>query len=229
MDRTRGYQDAFDALFARGREAVLSGSHYRDTPPVDGGRWGLSVVFVPDAEAMQRLAAVTDEALSFAGLRHWPTGAPDAIHFTVRAIEARRNAIDDALIARCAAALARATDATPVQLRLAGLTLSPSGVMACAYPTDDAADRFAERLGRELGDDGWFEAAFHRDIWYATLMHFTGDLANPAGLVEWVAERRQMDLGVTTAEKAELVAFRYTGRHMSRVAVKENTPATSSL
>jgi MFS family permease len=195
------------------------------------GAAAMGLRFVPDAEATVRLAAVTDEALSLAGPRHWPTGAPDAVHFRVRAIEARRNVIPDhdALVARCAAALARATDATPVRLRLAGLTLTPSGVMACAYPADDAADRFAARLGRELGDDGWFEAAFHRDVWYATVVHFTGDLADPAGLVRWVAERRQLDLGPATAGNAELIAFRYTGRHMTRVALTQNAPATSSL
>jgi hypothetical protein len=93
--------------------------------------------------------------------------------------------------------------------------------MACAYPTDDAADRFADRLKRELGDDGWFEATFHRDIWYATLVHFTADLSDPAGLVEWVAERRQLDLGIAILKKAELIAFQYTGRHMSSQAFAE--------
>lgn len=82
MDRTRrppgagreaataGYAAAFDRLFERGRSAVLSGAHYRDTPPVDGGRWGLSVVFLPDPAAMDRLAAITAEAMSHAGPEH---------------------------------------------------------------------------------------------------------------------------------------------------------------
>jgi hypothetical protein len=89
--------------------------------------------------------------------------------------------------------------------------------MACAYPTDDAADQFADRLEQEIGDDGWFEATFHRDIWYATLVHFTGELADPEKLVQWVADRRQLDLGIATLNTAEVTAFRYTGRHMTRV------------
>jgi hypothetical protein len=191
------------------------------------------VVFCPDAEATQRLAEVSEEALTVAGPRHWPTGASDAVHFTVRAIEAHRNAIpdDDPVLTRCAAALNRASTAQPVRLQLVGLTLTPSGVMVCAYPTDGAADEFARRLGDELGDDGWFEAALHRDIWYATLVHFTGELADPAGLVQWVAERRQLDLGVVDAATAELVAFRYTGRHMTRVDVsrrRQKGPPISS-
>src|SRR5581483_2064363 len=181
------YAAVFDRLFGQGRSAVLSGAHYRDTPPVDGGRWGLSVVFLPDSDAMDRLAALTAEAMDIAGGEHWPTGAPHAVHFTVRAIQVHRCAVqpDDPLEFRCAAALRRAAaGARPVRLRLAGLTLTPSGVMACAVPKDGAADAFAARLGDELGDDGWFEAQFHRDIWYATLLHFTSDIADRQGLVD---------------------------------------------
>jgi hypothetical protein len=214
-----GYAVAFDRLFEQGSGAVRSGAHYRDTPPVDGGRWGLSVVFLPDAHAVDRLAAVTAEAMSIAGSRHWPTGAPQAVHFTVRAIEAHRSQVapNDPLAGRCAEALYRAaTDARPVRLRLSGLTLTPSGVMVCALPEDDSANEFAGRLGAELGADGWFEDRYHRDIWYATLVHFTGDLDDPRGLVDWVGARRQLDLGVTHADEAALLRFRYDGRQPVR-------------
>jgi hypothetical protein len=210
---------AFDRLFEQGRSAVLSGGHYQDTPPVDGGRWGLSVVLLPDTVAMGRLAATTAEAMSLAGDEHWPTGAPHAVHFTVRAIEAHRSVVppDDPLVSRCTAALHRAAvGARPARLRLAGLTLTPSGVMVCAYPEDDAADVFASRLGNELGDDGWFEAHYHRDIWYATLLHFAGEIRDRQGLVDWVAARRRLDLGVTRADGAELLRFRYDGRQPVR-------------
>jgi hypothetical protein len=213
------YAAAFDRLFEQGSGAVLSGAHYRDTPPVDGGRWGLSVVFLPDTHATDRLAAVTAEAMRIAGSRHWPTGAPQAAHFTVRAIQVHRSQVapNDPLEGRCAAALHRAaTGARPVRLRLSGLTLTPSGVMVCAVPQDIAANDYAGRLRAELGADGWFEDQYHRDIWYATLVHFTGDLDDPQGLVDWVAARRHLDLGVTHADEAELLRFRYNGRQPVR-------------
>jgi hypothetical protein len=226
----------FDRLFEQGRGAVLSGAHYRDTPPVDGGRWGLSVVFVPDAACMESLATVTADVMDLTGSEHWPTGAPEAVHFTVRAIQVHRSAVpaDDPLVSRCAAALGRAAaGARPVRLRLAGLTLTPSGVMACAFPQDDAADEFARRLGVELGPDGWFEADYHRDIWYATLVHFTGELRNPHRLVDWVASRRRLNLGCAVVSEAELLWFRYNGRQPVRVGLARaalgGTPADQPL
>ncbi|MBF9131347.1 hypothetical protein I0C86_20615 [Plantactinospora sp. S1510] len=94
--------------------------------------------------------------MSVAGSGHWPTGAPQAVHFTVRAIEAYRPdlSVDHPLVVRCAAALHRAAQMSrPVRLQLRGLTLTPSGIMACGYPVDTAADDFAARLGVELGAD----------------------------------------------------------------------------
>ena len=105
----------------------------------------------------------------------------------------------------------------PARFRFAGLTLTPSGVMACAYPADGAADGLARRLRHELGDDGWFEANFHRDIWYATLVHFAADLVDPAALVAWVADRRDLDLGPVVVDEVELLRFDYDGRQPVRV------------
>jgi hypothetical protein len=141
------------------------------------------------------------------------------VHFTVRAIQAHRAVVpeNDPLVLRCAAALRRAASrARTVVLRLDGLTLTPSGVMACAYPVDRAADEFAARLGEELGDDGWFEADFNRDIWYATLVHFTGPLDDPAALVDWVSARRDLDAGDGVVEEAELLRFQFDGRQPVR-------------
>ncbi len=217
-----GYAAAFDRLFERGREAILAGTHYCDTPPVDGGRWGLSVVLQPDTACTARLAAVTAEALAIAGVGHWPTGAPEAVHFTVRAIQAHRAVVqeNDPLVVRCAAALERAASRSrPIRLRLSGLTLTPSGVMASAYPVDSAANDFAERLGEELGEDGWFEADFERNIWYATLVHFTGPLGNPTKLVDWVTAQRDLDLGEAAISEAELLRFQFNGHQPVRVAL----------
>lgn len=189
---------------------------------MEGGRWGLSVAFVPDTQAMERISAVTAEAMRLAGPGHWPTGAVEAVHFTVRAIQEHRRAVpaDDPLERRCRAALYRAAARSqPIRLRLSGLTLTPSGVMLCAFPEDYAARHFADRLGQELGTDGWFEAEFQRDIWYATLVHFTEEIRDPAGLVDWVAARRGLNLGEIAVKEPQLLRFRYNGRQPVRVEV----------
>ncbi|MER7277529.1 hypothetical protein ABT369_24110 [Dactylosporangium sp. NPDC000244] len=214
----------FDRLFSRGRDAVTNGAHFADVCPVEGGRWGMSAALVPDGPVADRLAHVAAELAQLAGPGHWPTGAQDAIHLTVRAIEVHRPELSgaDPLVARCAAALARAAaGARRVRFRLDGVTLTPSGVMACAYPLDDAADDFADRLGLELGEDGWFEAAYRRDIWYATLLHFAAEVSDPAELVEWVSQRRSMQLGVVELDGAELLTFRYNGRQPVRLALAQ--------
>ncbi|BCJ38495.1 hypothetical protein Athai_59980 [Actinocatenispora thailandica] len=211
------YADSFDRLFDRGREAVLAGSHYRDTPPVDGGRWGISVVLLPDSDCAERLDATTAAALSVAGT-HWPTGARRSLHVTVRALEAHRSHLpdDDPGVARYRAAMrAAAAGCRPARLAFRGLTLTPSGVMACAFPVDAAADEFAVALGDALGPDGWFEADVTRDIWYATIVHFTGPIADPSALVDWVAARRDLDLGTAHCAQATLLRWCHTGTHLA--------------
>ena len=145
---------------------------------------------------------------------HWPTGTAGVAHFTVRALEAHRSAIpdDDPSVARYAAALrCAASRSRPARLRINGLTLTPSGVMACAYPDDPAAGEFAARLAGELGEDAWFEADYNREIWYSVLVHFTGPLTNPPALVDWVGARRDLDLGGTHVGAAELCRWRFNG------------------
>lgn len=84
--------------------------------------------------------------------------------------------------------------------------------MLCAYPVDSAAREFAARLEAELGPNSWFEQNFDRTIWYSTLVHFTGPIPDPAGLVDWVATRRDLDVGEVTMRRADLVRFRFNGR-----------------
>ena len=55
-----------------------------------------------------------------------------------------------------------------------------------------------------------------RDIWYATLVHFTGEIRDRQGLVDWVAARRRLDLGVARIDETELLRFRYDGRQPVR-------------
>jgi hypothetical protein len=198
--------DIFDRLFRDSRPAVLAGRHLRETPPVEGGpRFGLSVVLRPDPDTAKRLQEVGAEAQTAAGGGHWPSGDADLVHFTVRTLETHRATVagDDPALSRYVTALRR-SGRGPIRLRLTGLTLTTTGVMACATPADDAADGFAWTLAEELGADGWFEAGLRRDIWYAMLLHFAGPLRSPRRLIDWVTARRRLDLGETTIVAAEI-------------------------
>jgi hypothetical protein len=218
------YAQVFDQLFQRGREAVLADRHERDHPPVDGDpRWGVSVCFRPDADLAATMATLTAEAMAYCGPRHWPTGATIASHFTIRSLEQFRDPIPigDAAVRRYTDAMARtvARRPGPVRFTMTGITLTPSSVMCCAEPVDTAAGELATALGEELGPDDWHEADFNRDIWYANLVHFTGPIADRAGLVEWAGSRRHLVIGETKVDELDLVRWAYDGRQVVPVTL----------
>ena len=87
--------------------------------------------------------------------------------------------------------------------------------MLAARSVDGSAEAFRsalrESLVREVGEHGWAEWDFDRDIWYANLVHFATDLTDPEALIEWIDSRRDLDLGETTIEDAQL--WRYVFEH----------------
>jgi len=203
---------AFDHLFAEAVPLIRQGLHKRDTPPVEGGRWPVSVVLRPDQASARRLEQVMAEAETLAGPGHFRTGIASSLHITVRALEGYREAAagDDDVVQRYALAMSRAArQVEAIELDLVGMTLTPGTIMVCAHPVDDSADTFMDALKDQLGADAWYEAVFRRDIWYANLLHFAADIAQPAGLIEWVEERRQLSLGRMVLDTAELWRFRY--------------------
>jgi hypothetical protein len=207
--------DKFDRLFDEAVPLISSQRHRRDSPPVEGGRWPVSVVLRPleDSEFSRRLDALTSEAAGLAGAGHWYTGRAGSAHLTVRALETYRRDVDPSapVIQRYRAALRAAADRTgPALIQVTGLTLTAGSVMACAVPLDAQADLLMDRFAEALGPDGWFEHPHgRRDIWYLNLLHFTSHIASPEHLIDWVAERRRLDVGQTTISTAELVRFHY--------------------
>jgi hypothetical protein len=202
----------FDRLFAQGAPLILQGLHQREGPPVAGGRWPVGVVLRPDHASAKRPERAMTEVEKLAGPGHFRTGIADSVHFTVRVLERYRDAVgeDDEAAQRYARAMSRAAAGVEaIGLDLVGLTLAPGSVMACAHPVDDNADTFMDLLEDELGADAWREAGFRREIWYANLLHFAADIAQPAELIEWVSQQRALDLGRAVIDIAELVRFRY--------------------
>jgi hypothetical protein len=202
----------FDRLFAQAAPKIALGRHEREHPPVDGGRWPLSVVLHPDKACSKRLEQLMTQVEKLAGPGHFRTGIAGSVHFTVRVLEQYRDAVgeQDEAAGRYARAMGRAAGRVEaIELDLVGLTLAPGSVMACAYPVDENADTFMDLLGEELGVDAWREPGLRRDIWYSNILHFAADIAAPGELVEWVARRRELDLGRAVIDTAELVRFRY--------------------
>jgi hypothetical protein len=203
----------FDRLFAEAAPLIQQCQHERDSPPVEGGgRWPVGICLRPDHASAKTLERAMAEVEGPAGPGHFRTGLVGSGHITVRSLEEYREVVgeDDEAIQRYAGAMGRAAgQVDAIELDLVGLTLTSSAVMVCAVPADDNADRFADLLKDELGDDAWRETGFKRDIWYATILHFAADIAHPAELVDWVAQRRTLDLGRTVIDTAELVRFRY--------------------
>jgi hypothetical protein len=203
----------FDRLFDAAVPALLGGTHRRDVPPVDGGRWPVSVVCVPDAPVRAVLADWMREALVHTGPGHFRTGSLASSHFTVRALEPYREAArpDDAVTAEWAAALDTAAGASaPVRLLLTGVTLTTSTVMVQAEPVGDGAWALMRRLRAALGPHAWYEDQWQeRDIWYASVLHFASTVADAPRLVAWARERRHLDPVDVVLDTVSLVRFRY--------------------
>jgi hypothetical protein len=230
-DRIRvdaGFRAVFDRLSEQGCSAVPAGSYQQDAPPADGGRWGLSAVATLDDQTQQQLTGWCQEIQLLAGDGHWPTGAHGSAHVTVRAIQPHRPGLDnrDPYAARCGQAIIRAASCLdgPLVFRLQGLTLSPAGVLACLYPVDATAGTLAAAVRRELGADGWFEESYARTIWYASLVHFTTGIADPAGLVRWVTARRDLKAGDALATRLQLVTYQCQDRMVPVVLDETRLP-----
>lgn len=213
----------FDRLYDEAVPALLAGDHRQDEPPVDGGRWPVSVVGIPDEAAREVLAGVMREALALAGPGHFETGRSDASHLTVRALEPYREAAaaEDPISAEWVAALEEVgRTCPPVQLRLTGVTLTNSGVMVQAEPIDDEPWELMRRLRAALGPLSWFEDQWgERDIWYASVVHFAAPVLDAPGLVDWARDRRSSLAHDVVLDALTLTRFRYTEsrgrRHMA--------------
>ena len=88
--------DKFDQLFDEAVPLISSQRHRRDSPPLEGGRWPVSVVLRPpaDCDLSRRLDNLTTEVADLAGPGHWHTGRVGSAHLTVRALEHYRHEVD---------------------------------------------------------------------------------------------------------------------------------------
>ena len=206
------YSSRFDDLFSAAVPTVMSGEHNRETPPTSGPRWPVSVVAPLPAPVESALDEFTQQVAAIAGADHFQTGRAGSAHVTLRGLERFRADArpDDPVIARYRSAMARAAATEPVPLQLTGFTLTSGGVLAQLEPSDERYWKLLQRLRIELGADGWCEGEWQRDIVYASLLHFAGDIADPAALIDWVKDRRRID--PVTVELSAMLLVRYTYR-----------------
>jgi hypothetical protein len=121
----------------------------------------------------------------------------------------------DPLVQRYALALTAAVNGIgPLTFTIVGLTLTLGSVMACAVPADDRADRLADAYGKALGADGWHEDEFTREFWYLNPVHFAEVVRTPDRLIEWVADRRDREIGTVVVNDIELTQWRFSGKGM---------------
>ena len=205
------YGSRFDGLFAAAVPTVLSGAHNRETPPTSGSRWPVSIVALLPADVESILDGLTRQAADIAGDDHFQTGRAGSAHMTLRALDRFRPDArsDDPAASRYASAMARtATAIGPVPLELTGITLTGGGVLAQLEPTDERCWELLRRLRVELGADGWCEGDWQRDLVHASLLHFAGDIADPAALIDWGRQHRRMD--PVAVELSAMLLVRYT-------------------
>jgi len=205
-----------DGFHERGRQALLAHEEIWEQPPDPSSpRWGVSLVLRPDDAAAQRLDALASQVAQVAGPGHWPTGRIGSAHLTVRVLEPYRDPVplDDPLVCRYAAAARRIADRpSSPEFAMTGLVVALGGVLAAAEPRNESATGLRALVESELGADGHHEAVSYRgDLWWSTLLHFAGPVAHGATLVDWVEDRRALDLGVFRARSLDLVRYEYDG------------------
>lgn len=204
----------FDSLFAAAERRIRAGDHSRDEPPVEGGRWPVTVVARPPLHIRRRLELLMAEVIEWAGPAHFRTGLDDAVHITIRALEPYREAArrEDPITSQWRAAMRRtAAVSEPLQLSFTGLTLAPGSVMAQLEPLDHRPWELLDTLRTNLAELAWFEDQWlRRNIWYCNLLHFADAISDPIGLIEWARERRDLAPSTFTIGTMELVRFAYT-------------------
>ena len=213
---------SFERLDQQGHQAVLTGTHGREVVPRAGGRWGPSALLLPAGDLAHLLGELTSEVLGLLGGRHWPSGCDGRAHLTVRALEPHTSAVDAERVDRYRGAAARTVARVgTIELEFSGVALSPATVLACATSPDGSGDEARSVLAQELGSDGWLEDAVFRTgrdpIWYCSLVHFAEPIAEPEGLVQWVAARRGVDLGRHRFSSIAVCNWRYDGIGMRPV------------
>ncbi|MGQ0434518.1 MAG: hypothetical protein ACT452_19190 [Microthrixaceae bacterium] len=177
-------------------------------------------MLLPGGDVAQRLAGLTSTAATILQDEHWLSGGADRAHLTVRALEHYADVIDPDRLERYQSALRRALrDIGPLRFEFRGLGISPGSLLVPAIPLGPGPDALRERLGTELGADGWLEDRFFdngRDpIWYCSILHYATSLSNVDNMMNWVENQSDVFLGAHTFDSVEICAWKHDGAGMA--------------
>jgi hypothetical protein len=205
----------FEAVVSDGLAAVRAGSHGIEDNPRVTGRWGPSIVLLPRGEVAHRLAGLASTAGEILEDSHWLSGGVGRAHLTVRALEPYAVSIDADRLQRYRIALQRALrEIGSLRFEFRGLGISAGSVMVRAIPLSRAADVLRQRLGAELGPDGWLEDDFFENgrdpIWYCSILHYAAALSNVEDLVNWIDRQADGAVGACTFDSVEICTWKYT-------------------
>lgn len=211
----------FSEITADGVEAIREGRTTTDSPPKDGGRWGLSVVFRPTGHLADRLDLLTAEAIGVLGADHWRTGSHGAAHITVRALEPySERPLSSRVLDGYVDLLTRAApDIGPVSFDVTGMAVSAAALMARVIDVNGKGGDLRRRVHEELGGRGWLENRHFtngRDpIWYVTLVHFTGPLDHRTSFLDWFTANEQCPIGTAVFADVHLCRWRFDTNRMA--------------
>ncbi len=196
----------FAEFFDRGRKALLAGRTKHEQPMAEGGsRWGAAAVLRPEPGVSQELADLAREVGAAVGQGHWVHDR-HALHFTLRSLENYRSAIpaDDPLRLLYREALEEAAEGLPsINVTVRGVSPHAGGVLVCGYPVDDSMVRLQQRLALGLERRGVQDLEFRmrdqfvRNLWYVSLVHFTGPVADPKPVVAWCDDHADTVFGLS--------------------------------
>jgi hypothetical protein len=177
-------------------------------------------VLLPAEDLARRLDVLTTAAAEAAGGAQWLSGGLGRAHITVRALEPYAETVPRERLSRYQSVLRRALDDVgPLRFEFGGLGVSAGSVMVRAAPVEQRVHALRERLGAELGEDGWLEDRVFENgrdpIWYCSILHYASPIADPEHLIAWVDERAGISLGVHSFESVEICLWAHDGRGMS--------------
>lgn len=214
----------YDALWAKGRRALLTGRIEREPLPAAGtARWGISAVLRPRPwpEALGACAAAIALQLGVAGVLY----DERSLHITLRAIEGFRDDVphDDEDLRVYRDVLAELVHGTvPLRLSLRGLTATPGAVLVQGWPTVELQafrlalfDRLAALGLASRGPETSLDTI--RTTAHATLVIHEGPVARPTGLVELIDAQRATAFGAWTFRELWLVGYRRTTGHVELI------------
>lgn len=209
----------FDEVFAAGRASVRSGSHGVEGDPRVTGRWGPSVVLLPQGDVARRVSDLASAVADVLGGTHWLSGGVGRAHLTVRALEHYAESVDAERLARYRVAVHRALRSVgPLSFEFRGVGISGGSLMVCAFPVNSSADALRQRLAVELGRDGWLEDSVFENgrdpIWYCSILHYAEPLTNVENMIDWVDAHADVQIGVHTFESVEICGWAYDGAGM---------------